>query len=91
MKKTDFVAAVAAQSGLEKADALKAVDAFFGGIAGALKKNEDVQLTGFGTFSVSNRAAKTGRNLHTGEAVNIPAAKVPKFKAGQRLKDAVAV
>lgn len=81
--------AVATQSGLTKVDAAKAVEALLEAITDALKKNEEVRLTGFGTFSISNRAATTGRNPRTGEAIKIAAAKVPKFKAGQTLKDAV--
>ncbi len=89
MNKQDLVAAVADASGLSKADAAKAVDATFDSITGALKKGDDVRLVGFGTFAVAHRKASTGRNPRTGETMNIPASKQPKFKAGKGLKDAV--
>lgn len=89
MNKNDLVAAVAADADLSKADATKAVDSVFDRITAALKTGGDVRLVGFGTFSVSQRAATTGRNPRTGEAINIPASKQPKFKAGKALKDAV--
>ena len=88
MNKTDLVNAVAAE-GLAKKDAAKAVDAVFAAIEGALKKGDKVQLVGFGTFEVRERAARDGRNPHTGEAIKIEAAKTPAFKAGKALKDAV--
>ncbi|MBL0942003.1 MAG: HU family DNA-binding protein [Alphaproteobacteria bacterium] len=90
MNKNDLITAVASAAGLTKTDAAKSVDALFGAISKALKKNEEVRLVGFGTFSISNRAATTGRNPRTGAAIKIPAAKLPKFKAGKALKDAVA-
>ena len=89
MNKNDLVAAVATAAGLTKADAAKAVDAVFDTIAGSLKKGGEVRLVGFGTFSVVSRKATTGRNPRTGETINIPASKQPKFKAGKGLKDAV--
>ena len=89
MNKNELVAAVADDSGLSKADAAKAVDAVFDSISGALKKGDEVRLVGFGTFAVTSRAATTGRNPRTGEQINIPASKQPKFKAGKGLKDAV--
>ena len=89
MNKNDLVAAVAGSSGLSKADAAKAVDGVFDSITSALQGGSEVRLVGFGTFSVSNRAATTGRNPRTGEAIQIPASKQPKFKAGKALKDAV--
>ena len=89
MNKNDLVAAVAGSSGLSKADAAKAVDGVFDSITSALQGGSEVRLVGFGTFSVSNRAATTGRNPRTGEAIQIPASKQPKFKAGKGLKTAV--
>ena len=89
MNKNDLVAAVADGSDLSKADAAKAVDAVFDSITGSLKGGGEVRLVGFGTFSVANRKASTGRNPRTGEAIQIPASKQPKFKAGKGLKDAV--
>ena len=89
MNKNDLVALVADAAGLSKIDATKAVDAVFDGIIQSLKKGEDVRLVGFGTFDVSDRAASEGRNPRTGEKINIPASKQPKFKAGKTLKDAL--
>ncbi len=89
MNKNDLVAAVADSSGLSKADAAKAVDAVFDSITGSLKGGSEVRLVGFGTFSVADRKATTGRNPRTGEAIQIPASKQPKFKAGKGLKEAV--
>ena len=89
MNKNDLVAAVADSAGLTKADAAKAVDAVFDNISGSLKKGGEVRLVGFGTFSVVNRKATTGRNPRTGETIQIPASKQPKFIAGKGLKDAV--
>lgn len=89
MNKNDLVALVADAAGLSKIDATKAVDAVFDGIIQSLKKGEEVHLVGFGTFDVSDRAASEGRNPRTGEKINIPASKQPKFKAGKTLKDAL--
>ena len=89
MNKNDLVAAVAQATGTSKADAAKAVDGVFDAIAGALKNGDGVQLVGFGSFSVANRAARQGRNPRTGETIQIAASKQPKFKAGKALKDAV--
>ena len=89
MNKNDLVAAVADNSGLTKADAGRAVDAVFASLEGALKSGDEVRIVGFGTFSVAARAASTGRNPRTGEAISIPASKQPKFKAGAPLKAAV--
>lgn len=89
MNKNELVEAVAASSGLSKADAGRAVDAVVGSITGALKAGESVNLIGFGTFDVRERAARTGRNPRTGEEIQIAAAKNPAFKAGKALKDAV--
>ncbi len=89
MNKNDLVEVVAEKAGLSKADATKAIDAVFEGITETLTKGEDVRLVGFGTFDVSNRAATEGRNPRTGEKIQIPASKQPKFKAGKGLKYAV--
>ena len=89
MNKNDLVASVAEGADISKADAAKAVDAVFDSITGSLKGGGEVRLVGFGTFSVANRKASTGRNPRTGEAIQIPASKQPKFKAGKGLKDAV--
>ena len=87
VNKNDLVALVADAAGLSKIDATKAVDAVFDGIIQSLKKGEEVRLVGFGTFDVSDRAATEGRNPRTGEKINIPASKQPKFKAGKTSKD----
>lgn len=89
MNKNDLIAAVATSSELSKADAGKAVDAVFESITSALKDGGEVRLVGFGTFSVSARAATTGRNPRTGESIQIKASNQPKFKAGKALKEAV--
>lgn len=89
MNKNELIAAVASDADLSKADATKAVDAVFDAITGALKSGTEVRLVGFGTFSVSERAASTGRNPRTGETIDIAASKQPKFKAGKGLKDAI--
>ncbi|HIU35552.1 MAG TPA: HU family DNA-binding protein [Candidatus Fimenecus excrementigallinarum] len=90
MNKTELIAAVAEKAGLSKKDADAAVAAAFDAVTAALAKGEKVQLIGFGTFEVRERAAKTGRNPRTGETMTIPASKVPAFKAGAALKNAVA-
>ncbi|MEQ8641094.1 MAG: HU family DNA-binding protein [Alphaproteobacteria bacterium] len=89
MNKNDLVAAVANQSGMSKGDATKAVDCIVDTITGCLKRGDEVRLVGFGTFSVTNRAATQGRNPRTGEAIQIPASKLPKFRAGKALKDSL--
>jgi DNA-binding protein HU-beta len=89
MNKNDLVAAVADGTGLTKADAAKAVDSVIDTIVGSLKGGTEVRLVGFGTFSVADRRASEGRNPRTGEKIQIPASKQPKFKAGKGLKDAV--
>ena len=89
MNKNDLISSVAADSGLSKADATKAVDAIFDNIEKSLKRGNEVRLVGFGTFSVADRKASTGRNPRTGESIQIPASKQPKFKAGKGLKEAV--
>ena len=86
MNKNELVASVADASGLSKVDAAKAVDGVFESITNALKSGGDVRIVGFGTFSVANRAATTGRNPRTGETIQIKASKQPKFKAGSPLK-----
>ena len=89
MNKNELVASVADASGLSKVDAAKAVDGVFGSITNALKSGGDVRIVGFGTFSVANRAATTGRNPRTGETIQIKESKQPKFKSGSPLKAAV--
>ncbi len=89
MNKTELVAAIAQETQLSKKDAEAAVKAFIDVVAGELKKGEKVQLVGFGTFEVSERAAREGRNPQTGETMTIAASKAPKFKAGKALKDMV--
>ena len=89
MNKTDLIAAVAADAGLSKKDAEKAVNAVTASITKALKKGDKVQLVGFGTFEVRQRAKKQGHNPKTGLPMTIPASKLPAFKAGKALKDAV--
>lgn len=89
MNKTELIEAVAASADLPKAAAGRALDAMVEAITDALKEQEQVVLVGFGTFSVKDRAARTGRNPQTGETIQIAAAKVPGFKAGKALKDAV--
>ena len=89
VNKNELISDVADRSGLSKVDAAKAIDGMISSIEAALKSGDDVRIVGFGTFSVSNRAATTGRNPRTGEAISIPASKQPKFKAGSPLKAAV--
>jgi len=93
MNKSDLVDALADRTGMTKADASRAVDALFspdgGVIAGALKRDDRVQITGFGTFEAKHRKARTGRNPRTGETIRIAATKTPGFRAGKGLKDAI--
>ncbi|WP_159015318.1 HU family DNA-binding protein [Cognatiluteimonas profundi] len=89
MNKAEFVDAVADAAELSKLEAARAVDAMVGAITKALKKGDTVTLVGFGTFTVRDRGARTGRNPRTGDAINIAASKNPTFKAGKALKDAV--
>ncbi len=89
MKKAGMVDRLAEVTGMTKKDAQKALDGMIEIITGELKSGGNVTLTGFGTFSVAERKARTGRNPQTGEQINIPAARVPKFKAGKVLKDSV--
>ncbi len=86
MNKNDLIAQVAEKAGLTKADATKAVDGVFDCIGSALAEGNEVRLVGFGTFNVAQRAASEGRNPRTGEKIQIPASKQPKFKAGKNLK-----
>lgn len=90
MNKAELIAAVAEKTGLSKKDSEAAVTAALDVITAALKEGDKVQLVGFGSFEVKNRAARTGRNPKTKEAIEIPASKVPVFKAGKALKDIVA-
>ena len=89
MNKAELIDAVSTKTGLQKAEATRAVDAVFDALTGALKAGDSVSLLGFGTFVVKARAARTGRNPSTNEPIEIPATKVPGFKAGKALKDAV--
>lgn len=89
MNRTELVAAIAEKTELSKKDAEKALKAFTDVVAEELKKGEKIQLVGFGTFEVSERAEREGRNPQTGEAMTISASKSPKFKAGKALKDAI--
>lgn len=89
MNKAELVAAIADKAELSKKDAEAALKAFTDVVTEELQKGEKIQLVGFGTFEVSERAARTGRNPQTGEEMTIPASKAPKFKAGKALKDLV--
>lgn len=89
MNRNDLVATVSDETGLSKKDAANAVDGVFNAIAKALKDGDEVRLVGFGTFTVSERAASEGRNPRTGEPIQIAASRVPKFKAGKGLKDSL--
>lgn len=89
MNKTDLINAVAERSELSKKDAAKAVDAVFDSVMDSLARGEKVQIIGFGNFEVRERSARKGRNPQTGEEIDIPASKVPAFKPGKALKEAV--
>ncbi len=89
MNKTELIAAIAERTELSKKDAEKALKAFTEVVEEELKKGEKIQLVGFGTFEVSERSERTGRNPQTGETMQISASKTPKFKAGKALKDAI--
>ena len=89
MNKTELIDHIADSADISKASATRALDALIGAVTATLKKNGTVTLVGFGTFAVGKRAARSGRNPRTGEAIKIKAAKVPKFKPGKALKDAV--
>ena len=89
MNKTELVEFIATQADLSKAKAAEAVDAFVEAVTTSLKKGKDVTLVGFGTFTISKRAARTGRNPQTGATIKIAASKAPKFRPGKSLKDSV--
>jgi DNA-binding protein HU-beta len=89
MTKEEMINLMAESSGINKRQASQALEAFMTGVTSQLKKGQKVSFSGFGTFSVSKRKARTGRNPQTGAAINIPAMKVPVFKAGKNLKEAV--
>ncbi len=89
MNKTDLVNEVASKAGMNKKDAEQVINAFFAVVQDALKGGDKVQLIGFGTFETRDRKARKGRNPQTGAEINIPASRVPAFKAGKALKDAV--
>ncbi|MGE7718371.1 HU family DNA-binding protein [Priestia megaterium] len=89
MKKAELIDVVATKAELTKQDSKKAIDALFETISNTLAKEEKIQVVGFGTFEVRNRAERTGRNPQTGEEMTIPASKVPAFKPGKELKEAV--
>jgi len=89
VNKTDLIAQVASQANITKDAAAEAVDATFANIASALRSGDEVRIVGFGNFQVSHRKASSGRNPRTGEPIQIPASRVPKFRAGKALKDAV--
>lgn len=89
MNKTELIAAMAENSGLSKKDAEAALKAFIDVVSTAMKKDDKVQIVGFGTFEVAERAAREGRNPLTGETMQIKASRSPKFKAGKALKDSL--
>lgn len=89
MNKSELIDSIADKADLSKAAAGKALEAVVATVTESLQKGEDVSVIGFGTFGISHRSARTGRNPKTGEAIQIPAGKAPKFKAGKALKDAV--
>lgn len=89
MNKSQLIDKIAADADISKAAAGRVLDAFMGSVSDALKDGDEVALVGFGTFSVRDRAARTGRNPQTGKEITIPAGKVPSFRAGKALKDAV--
>ena len=89
MNKTELIAAIAEKAEISKKDSEKALKAFVDVVTEQLKNDDKVQLVGFGTFEVSKRAAREGRNPHTGKTMKIAACKAPKFKAGKALKDAI--
>lgn len=89
MTKEEMIAHMAEASGLTKRQATSALEAFMEGVTRQLRKNEKISFAGFGTFVVTQRKARTGRNPQTGESIRIPATKVPVFKAGKNLKEAI--
>lgn len=88
MNKSELIDAIAASADIPKAQATRALDAVIESVTNALQQNDQVVLVGFGTFSVKERAARSGRNPKTGETIEIPAARIPAFKPGKALKDA---
>tara|TARA_Y100000590_G_scaffold119118_1_gene136334 strand:- start:48 stop:344 length:297 start_codon:yes stop_codon:yes gene_type:complete len=91
VNKNDLIASVASSAGLSKSDATRSIESLLDSITNALKRGEKVSIVGFGNFSVSERKATTGRNPRTGESIQIPASKRPKFTVGKALKNAVNV
>ena len=89
MNKTELISTVAEAAGMSKKDTEQVLNAFFSTVQETLKQNDKVKIPGFGSFEVRERAARTGRNPHTGETIEIAAAKVPAFKPGKSLKDAI--
>jgi DNA-binding protein HU-beta len=89
MNKTDLINNIAAKSGLTKRDVEAVLNGFLGEVTEALQSGDKVQLIGFGTFETRSRSGRTGRNPQTGKTIEIPASKIPAFKAGNKLKDAV--
>ncbi len=89
MNRNDLALDIATRTNMSRTEATRAVDAVFTSIADALKKGEEVKIVGFGTFAVTERAASEGRNPKTGEPIQIPASKVPRFRAGKGLKEAL--
>ena len=89
MNKSELIEHIAKQADISKPAATRALEALIGGVKSTLKKSGNVSIVGFGTFAVSKRAARSGRNPRTGAAIKIKAAKVPKFRPGKALKDAV--
>ncbi|ESS71389.1 DNA-binding protein HU-beta [Methyloglobulus morosus KoM1] len=89
MNKSELIDAIAESSGLTKADAGRALEGFIGAVTGALSKGDSVTLVGFGTYAVKERAERVGRNPQTGREITISAARLPSFKAGKALKDAI--
>ena len=89
MNKNDLIAAISTSAGLSKTDATRTMESIIDTVSNALKRGEEVRIVGFGTFSVSHRKATTGRNPRTGESIQIPASRRPKFTVGKALKDAV--
>ena len=89
MTKEEMIAHMAEASGISKRQATTALEAFMDGVTKQLRKNEKISFAGFGTFAVTQRKARTGRNPQTGESISIPATKVPVFKAGKNLKEAI--
>lgn len=89
MNKNELIDSMAAEAGMTKADTTKALDAFIASVTTALKKGDEIRLVGFGTFSVSKRAASTARNPHTGETIKVAAKKVARFKVGKTLQDSL--